>query len=153
MLAPPPQRRQPVEDGIVMVDCGPCLRRFRLHRCVPEDSRTVWFVKDICGIICVVMTWLLILYAEYVVMVIMLWPSPSPGYFWGNALLFNCFVFLAIASHSKAMLTDPVSIAHTAVYQIPSSASLSIRLTLAYVDHVLLIMINIVKINLPLVFN
>ncbi|XP_052816335.1 palmitoyltransferase ZDHHC3-like isoform X3 [Mya arenaria] len=110
MLPPqqtPQKPRKPVEDSVVTVDCGPFLRRFGLHRCIPRESSQVWFVKDICGIICVVITWMLILYAEYVVMFIMLWPSPSRGYFWGNAILFNAFTFLAIASHSKAMLTDP----------------------------------------------
>lgn len=70
----------------------------------------MWFVKDICGVICVVLTWLLILYAEYVVMFIMLLPNSNPGYTWANAILFNSLAFLAVASHSRAMFTDPVSI-------------------------------------------
>ena len=106
----PEKPRRPVEDGMVIVDCGPCLRRCGLHRLIPKENSSVWFVKDICGIICVVLTWLLILYAEYVVMFIMLIPSPHFGYSVGNGLLFNLFLILAVASHSKAMLTDPVSI-------------------------------------------
>ncbi|KAH3772641.1 hypothetical protein DPMN_173982, partial [Dreissena polymorpha] len=99
--------RKPVADGMVIIDCGPYLRRCGLHKCIPKDSRTAWFVKDICGVICVIFTWLLVLYAEYVVMFIMLWPSPSAGYRWGNAILFNMLAFLAVASHARAMLTDP----------------------------------------------
>lgn len=112
MLPPqqPQKPRRPVEDGVMVVDCGPFLRRFGLHRLIPKESSSVWFVKDICGVICVVLTWLLIVYAEYVVMFIMLLPNPNPGYTWGNAVLFNFLAFLAVASHSRAMFTDPVSI-------------------------------------------
>ena len=94
----------------MIVDCGPCLRRFglvKLARCFPPE---LWFVKDICGIICVVLTWLLIVYAEYVVTFIMLIPAPNPAYGLANMVIFQFLAFMAVASHSKAMLTDPVSI-------------------------------------------
>ena len=101
------KERRPVEDGVVIIDCGPCLRRFGLARFARCNN--LWCVKDICGIICVVLTWLLVVYAEYVVMFIMLIPSPNPYYGLANAILFNFLAFLALASHSKAMLSDPVS--------------------------------------------
>ena len=101
------KERRPVEDGVVIVDCGPCLRRFGLARFARCNN--LWCVKDICGIICVVLTWLLVLYAEYVVMFVMLIPSPNPYYGLANAILFNFLAFMALASHSKAMLSDPVS--------------------------------------------
>lgn len=110
MLIQQQKPRKPVEDGVVMYDCSPCLRRFGLHRLIPKESSRVWFVKDICGVICVILTWMLILYAEYVVMFIMLMPSNSVGYKWGNAVLFNFLAFMAVASHSRAMFSDPVSI-------------------------------------------
>ena len=69
----------------------------------------MWCIKDICGIICVVMTWLLILYAEFVVMVVMLIPSPYPVYSTINMIIFQTFAILALVSHLRAMLTDPVS--------------------------------------------
>ncbi|XP_046734445.1 palmitoyltransferase ZDHHC3 isoform X2 [Diprion similis] len=34
-----------------------------------------WCIKDICGIICAILTWLLIIYAEFVVMAVILIPS------------------------------------------------------------------------------
>jgi len=42
------------------------------NRCCGNKA---WCVKDICGIVCVVMTWLLILFAEFVVMRLILLPS------------------------------------------------------------------------------
>lgn len=56
------------------------------------------------------MTWLLILYAEFVVMMVMLIPSPYPLYSSVNIVIFQSFAFLAFASHLRAMFTDPVSI-------------------------------------------
>jgi len=67
-------------------------------------------LQDICGIICAIMTWLLILYAEFVVMVVMLLPSPYPVYSTINVVIFQTFAFLAFASHLRAMFTDPVSV-------------------------------------------
>jgi palmitoyltransferase ZDHHC3/7/25 len=65
------------------------------------------FFKDICGIICAVMTWLLIAYSEFVVMKVMLLPSPYPVYRYVNMIVFNCGIFLAVASHLKSMFSDP----------------------------------------------
>lgn len=67
----------------------------------------VWCIKDICGVICAILTWLLILYAEFVVMAVMLIPHPHPVYRFFNMVLFQTFAFLAFASHLRAMLTDP----------------------------------------------
>ncbi|XP_023708947.1 palmitoyltransferase ZDHHC3 [Cryptotermes secundus] len=67
----------------------------------------VWCIKDICGVICAILTWLLILYAEFVVMMVMLLPSPYPVYSTINIFIFQTFAFLAFASHLRAMFTDP----------------------------------------------
>lgn len=74
-----------------------------------------WFMsishkQDICGIICAVMTWLLILYAEFVVMVVIIWPSPYPVYSTINMIIFNMLAFLAYASHLRTMFSDPVRV-------------------------------------------
>lgn len=58
---------------------------------------------------CAVLTWLLILYAEYVVMVVMLIPSPYTVYSSINGIIFQGLAFLAFASHLRTMFTDPVS--------------------------------------------
>lgn len=64
--------------------------------------------QDICGIICAVMTWLLILYAEFVVMAVIILPSPYPVYSTINMIIFNMLAFLAYASHIRTMFSDPV---------------------------------------------
>ena len=69
----------------------------------------LWCIRDICGIICAILTWLLILYAEFVVMSVILIPSPYPFYSVINSVIFQCCAFLAFSSHLKTMFTDPVS--------------------------------------------
>lgn len=69
-----------------------------------------YLLQDICGIICAVMTWLLILYAEFVVMVVIILPSPYPVYSTINMVIFNMLAFLAYASHIRTMFSDPVRI-------------------------------------------
>lgn len=69
----------------------------------------LWCIRDICGIICAILTWLLILYAEFVVMSVILIPSPYPLYSVVNIIIFQCAAFLAFSSHLKTMFTDPVS--------------------------------------------
>ncbi|XP_023938737.1 palmitoyltransferase ZDHHC3 [Bicyclus anynana] len=68
-----------------------------------------WCIKDICGIICALLTWLLILYAEFVVMMVMLLPGVStyPIYSYINILIFQSLAILAFASHLRTMFTDP----------------------------------------------
>lgn len=66
-----------------------------------------FFLKDICGVVCAVLTWFLIAYAEFVVMKVMLLPSPYPVYRFINMVLFNTGAFLAISSHLKSMFSDP----------------------------------------------
>jgi len=71
-----------------------------------------WCVPDVCGVICCVMTWLLVLYADFVVSFVILAPAPdaTPAASAAsllNFLVFNLLAFLALASHTRAMLTDP----------------------------------------------
>lgn len=69
----------------------------------------MWFIRDACGIVCAIITWLLVLYAEFVVLFVMLLPSKNLMYSIVNGTLFNTLAFLALASHLRAMCTDPVS--------------------------------------------
>uniref|UniRef100_A0A8C7E998 Palmitoyltransferase n=1 Tax=Nothoprocta perdicaria TaxID=30464 RepID=A0A8C7E998_NOTPE len=84
------------------------------EQCVPPPSRaslgTMWFIRDGCGIACAVVTWMLVFYADFVVLLVMLVPSRDYVYSAINGTLFNTLAFLALASHFRAMLTDPVSI-------------------------------------------
>lgn len=70
----------------------------------------MWCVSDICGIICAVMTWLLVTYAEFVVVTVVVGTANYPIYTTFNLLLFNVFAVLALSSHTRAMFTDPVSV-------------------------------------------
>ncbi|KAL4630239.1 hypothetical protein GN956_G16094 [Arapaima gigas] len=78
-----------------------------LDRLSPEDGERVWFIHDSCGMICAVMTWLLVLYADFVVTFVMLLPSKNFWYALGNGVTFNGLAVLALASHLRTMLTDP----------------------------------------------
>ncbi|KAM6909878.1 palmitoyltransferase ZDHHC3-A isoform 1-T1 [Xenentodon cancila] len=72
-----------------------------------SSASAMWFIRDTCGIVCAVITWLLVLYAEFVVLFVMLLPSKNLTYSIVNGTLFNTLAFLALASHLRAMCTDP----------------------------------------------
>lgn len=82
---------------------------FHSNLMVERQHKRYWFVKDVCGIICAMMTWGLILYAEFVVMTVILLPNPYPVYSYVNMVIFNMLAFLATASHMRTMFSDPVS--------------------------------------------
>lgn len=84
-------------------DCPCCKCRWCL---VPG----VWCVKDVCGMVCACITWMLIFYGEFVVMFVIIIPAPYTIGNLINALIFNMLAFLALASHSAAMFTDPGSV-------------------------------------------
>ena len=94
------------DDAVVIMDCTPFWRRFGLSW---PDCETVWFVKDICGFICAMFTWFLIFYANFVVIFVILMPAPNQIHSIINGVIFQFFATMAIASHTKCMLTDPVS--------------------------------------------
>ncbi|KAM6161230.1 palmitoyltransferase ZDHHC3 isoform 1-T1 [Erethizon dorsatum] len=81
------------------------------EKCVPPPYPgpvgTMWFIRDGCGIACAIVTWFLVLYAEFVVLFVMLIPSQDYAYSIINGIVFNLLAFLALASHCRAMLTDP----------------------------------------------
>ncbi|XP_007899869.1 palmitoyltransferase ZDHHC3 isoform X1 [Callorhinchus milii] len=81
-------------------------------QCVPPSPDggsmdKIWFIKDGCGVACTIVTWILVIYAEFVVVFVMLLPTKDVMYSVFNGILFNALAFLALASHSRAMLTDP----------------------------------------------
>ena len=94
----------PVEEGVRIIDCTQTCNKFGLH----YHTVYLWCVKDVCGIICAVFTWLLVAYAEFTVMCVILLPGPSQMYSFCNALLFNWFVIMALTAHVRTMLSDPV---------------------------------------------
>lgn len=72
----------------------------------------VWFVRDCAGCVCMVFTWLLIVYAEFVIGCIILPQTPNTALAWIFGILYHIFAFLAVASHLKTVFTDPVSFHH-----------------------------------------
>ncbi|XP_013404609.1 palmitoyltransferase ZDHHC3 [Lingula anatina] len=66
------------------------------------------FRLDPCGIICILITYSALLYADYVVVVHMVIPSMSDT-LWGafHAVIFNLFLFLLTVSHVRAVFSDP----------------------------------------------
>jgi len=69
-----------------------------------------WCIKDICGLFCAILTWSLILYAEFVVMMVIFLPNPYSLYTIINGIIFQSLAALAVISHLKTMLTDPGSV-------------------------------------------
>lgn len=85
------------------------------------------FVRDPCGIVCLIFTYLAVFYADYVVMrwIIIItfrdrcifnlfWPLRESNRFlfasfYGplHVILFNTIVFLLVMSHLKAVFLDP----------------------------------------------
>lgn len=92
------------------------------EHCAPPPPRsgadTMWFIRDGCGIVCGVITWFLVFYAEFVVVFVLLLPAKNLAYSLFNGLIFNSLAFLALASHAKAMCTDPVSPADTGMASV-----------------------------------
>lgn len=66
------------------------------------------FIRDPCGIICVIVTYLAVLYADYVVMQWIVLHTMLDT-LWGsfNAVLFNLILTLFMVSHLRAVLSDP----------------------------------------------
>lgn len=81
------------------------------EHCAPPPplprSGAMWFIRDCCGIVCGVITWCLVFYAEFVVLFVVLLPAKNLLYSLINGALFSTLAFLALASHARAMCTDP----------------------------------------------
>lgn len=97
-----------ISDNIAQIDCSTFWNRLGVSW--PECSR-LWVVKDACGILCAMFTWLLIAYAEFVVVVVILLPSRDTIHSIINTTVFQFFVVLAVAAHLRTMLSDPVMLA------------------------------------------
>ncbi|KAL5969849.1 Palmitoyltransferase ZDHHC3 [Taenia solium] len=110
--------RRPPGD---LCDClSPWRRLFRLRYPPPPQKMAtnvengfplpfgvVWFVRDCAGCVCMVFTWLLIAYGEFVVACIILPQLPSAIIAWTFGFIYHIFALLAVASHLKAVFTDP----------------------------------------------
>lgn len=72
------------------------------------EAKQLWFIRDCCGMVCAFITWCLVFFADFVVTFVMLLPSRSFWYAVINGVVFNSLAVLALASHLRTMLTDPV---------------------------------------------
>lgn len=102
----------------------------------------MWFIRDACGIVCAVITWFLVFYAEFVVVFVMLLPSKNLFYSIVNGALFNVFAFLALASHLRAMCTDPVS-TYVVLFAEPEAYADRPRLHLTINNIIIIIIIKL----------
>ncbi|RXG68306.1 E3 ubiquitin-protein ligase [Armadillidium vulgare] len=101
-------RRGDLELYLRFIDLGP-LRPWGQDRDLHNKCfrGRIWCIRDICGIICAVLTWLLVFYAEIVVLSVIYQTETHPIYSTINVFLFNVFAILALTSHTRAMFTDP----------------------------------------------
>ncbi|CAM9812270.1 unnamed protein product, partial [Ectocarpus sp. 4 AP-2014] len=89
---------------------GCCRKRRAMGRqmCGTAEGSAIWCNLDPCGLICAVITYGLVAYAQYAVTVCVVgqWLGRS---FFGviHVVAFNLLACLAHASHARAMLTDP----------------------------------------------
>lgn len=94
---------RPVVSTVVNLDVAAVMID-QHNRCL---GGKIWFVKDVCGIICAIFTWFLILFAQYVVITCILLPEENLFYKLGNLIIFEGLAFLALVSHFRTMCTDP----------------------------------------------
>ena len=82
------------------------MAKFHWARC-----KSKWFVVDGLGITCAGITYGLIIFAEFVVVGVILLPE-FPRSPWGyvHTVIFTCLAILAAAAHVRSMTTDPVSL-------------------------------------------
>ncbi|KAI2797610.1 hypothetical protein RDWZM_007182 [Blomia tropicalis] len=67
----------------------------------------LWFVRDVCGMICALFTYILITFAQYVILTVIIIPEPNVAYKVINLIMFEFFTFLAFSAHLRTMFTDP----------------------------------------------
>lgn len=71
-----------------------------------------WCVRDPCGIMCAIVTWMLIAYGQVCVFLVMLYSwEQYPFHTVLNFVIFESFSILAVLSHLKTMTTDPGAVA------------------------------------------
>jgi hypothetical protein len=86
----------------------PARYRSRKRGCGTRDSHRRWLNTDPCGLVCASLTWVIVLYCSYVVTFTVLgqWWGSTPGA-WLHGLAFNLLASLSLASHGRAMLSNP----------------------------------------------
>lgn len=92
-------------DSITTIDITPVCDLLRLNR---YKGCRLWVVNDVCGVICAVFTYSLIIFAECVACFILFCDLLDSVHIFINATVFHCCAALAVVSHIVCMFTDPV---------------------------------------------
>lgn len=69
----------------------------------------VWFVKDGCGIACVILAWLLMAFSQYALLTIVLLPQAETSKKYEMICFFELLSCLALFAHLRTVFTDPGS--------------------------------------------
>ena len=82
-----------------------CIYMLRLY---PSENGKYWFICDPCGIICMLLTYFLMLFGQFVAIFVILLPRPTfiLSVLW---IMFTFGCLYAIVAHMKTMFTDPGS--------------------------------------------
>lgn len=87
-----------------------CLCTCACCRCECCPAVSDWCVRDPYGLSCGFTTWFLFLYAEFVMIFVILVPkSHSTMFNLVNLLIFHALEILAVSSHCRTMFSNPVS--------------------------------------------
>jgi len=74
---------------------------------ISYNDKNNWFIKDACGITCAIITWVLVLYAEFMITFVLLDIIEQPIFSIFNWSLFTFLGVLSLTSHFKSMTTNP----------------------------------------------
>jgi hypothetical protein len=87
----------------------PARIRRRKRGCGTRDHHQQWLNMDPCGLLCASLVWAIVLYCTSVVdgVVLLGWYAASPLAGFTHFLFFNLCASLALASHARAMLSNP----------------------------------------------
>ncbi|GAB9466587.1 hypothetical protein Gpo141_00003958 [Globisporangium polare] len=91
-------------------------KRRKEQACGTGFNVRLWCNTDPCGLICAALSWFLVLYAECVVVGVVIYPWMGLSLMGLlNIAAFTTICFLALVSHGKAMLTDPGAVPQSAL--------------------------------------
>lgn len=117
------------ETGVVVRDVVPrsmyyhgvdndddCLCTCACCRCECCPTVSDWCIRDPYGLSCGFTTWFLFLYAQFVMIFVILIPSSHSSLFnLFNLLIFHILEILAVSAHYRTMFSNPVS--HSMVHE------------------------------------
>lgn len=70
-----------------------------------------WCIKDALGLACSILTWFLFIYAEFMIIFVILIPENySLKFNLINLIIFHVLEFFAISAHCRTMFSNPVCV-------------------------------------------